>query len=734
MHNKFAPGTIIQIDGAEYSVMGYLNGRIHLVHVITGAVYVHPDAEGVVGMLTDDEFDRLLITGRLKIRGPKTKDRVRLMNEVSEFTIAQVADVDPNAETRLVVATMADDAGIPNGNKALERFFAKNWTDELVQKFGPLPPVRTIRYWRSTRGRQGHRHPRDMVNLNRVAGVRRQAKTVNQQIFWKHAVEGWAGKQKVKHIHAVYAAEIAQINDGNHPLFPPLEEPIVPVSESTVRRAFNDLESRATTATRKGKAAIEQDWSGAGRPLTADYAFHRVIVDHTRLDLQVVDDEFEMVLGRPWLTLAIDVKTRAVVAHLITFIDPSTWTVGEILRRMVLPKRPPAKMAELYPVLRKIRGKPVELIVDNAAEFRSHMLEAAARGAGFAVRFCPIKSPRYRAVGERMMGTINRQICELLPGRVLLPKEARRLESNPENEACVFLDEVEAVANMVVADYNTTPGPDGRQPALRVEQELNRHGITNFADFDSFRIDTMAIQENAQLSPSGIRAFSGLRYGGIVAVRALLDDLVPLEGRRQRRDDATATVDFRYDPMDISRIYVWNRRNRTFVELTCSHERYADGMPEWFHDQIRAAAAREGAAFNTQDQRLAARARLVQAIRDISPTEKKKAREAVAKLLEIPRIRQITGNIVELSQVEAEAVSMDEFISCDRAAETSLDQEILSSRPAPAPARSKANLRGRRASAERDRRDAGQPAQTPPAAEVGKERRPRPSAARGGFA
>lgn len=731
MHIKFPAGTIIHIRGAEHIPQGYQNGDLLIINRITGKPYVHERDDGTVGLMTREEFDRLLDSGDLEIRGPRTTDAVRLRNETSEWTIAQASKLDPAVEKMLVQCQMLDDAGIPNSDKAIGRYFDKKWTKELQEKFGDHDPARTVRSWRSTRGRPGHRHARDMVRLNRVKGVRRSVDNVNRQVMWKHAIEGWTVKAAVKDVHAAYAAEIEQINEGRHPIIPRPDKPYSRMSERTIRRAYNELESSATTGAKFGRNAVEQDWAGAGRTLTADFAFHRVIIDHTRLNAFAVDDEFEMVLGRPWLSLAIDVKTRAIVGWLITFIDPCTWTVGEIVRRMAMPKRPPHAMAERYPVLRFMRGKAAEIVVDNAAEFRSFMFEAAARSAGFGIRFCPIKSPRYRAVGERAMGTINREICRLMPGSTLSPHDARRFEHDPEAEALALLVEIEAVANMAIAIYNTEPhdGLGGRQPALVMEQELNRNGIMNFADLASFRIDTMKIVEDAQLTPSGLRAF-GLRYHDIVAVRALLDDLVPLEGRRKRRDDATATVDFRYDPMDIGRIHVWNRRTRKYVELVCSDECYADGMPFWFHEQIQKAAKAEGARFNTQEERLSARNRLVQAIRNIAPNAKAKVRAKVAKLLEIPRIRQITGNIVELAESEAVPVELSEFISCDRAAETSLDHEILSTRP---------NRDGKKRTAlklRRDRRDASRAAvaATPPDDPTrATARRARPGADRGGY-
>jgi hypothetical protein len=358
-----------------------------------------------------------------------------------------------------------------------------------------------------------------------------------------------------------------------------------------------------------------------------------------------------------------------------------------------------------------LRGKAGEVIVDNASEFRSHAMEAAARHAGFSVTFCPIGQPRYRAICERAISTLNSRLSKDLPGRALTLHDARRLGYDAEDFAVVMMDELEAVANQIIADYNTSPheGLGGRQPALVFQQDLNKYGINNFADLDSFRRDTMAVVEDAQLSPSGLRAF-GLRFHDIHAVPDLLNDLVPIEPRRRRRSDATATVHFRYDPSDISTIHVWNRKSRKYVELQCADERYADGMPLWLHEKIQAEAKAQGAAFNTEEERLTMRGHLIQAIRSISPRALAESRKRVAQLLEIPRLRQITGNLVDLTNAEPEAVSLGDFIAQDRAALTAIDHEILSSRPAPRKGRAKTDLDYRR-------EEAAQPQLAPPARE-----------------
>ncbi|EJA0941205.1 hypothetical protein MRR93_003780 [Escherichia coli] len=46
-------------------------------------------------------------------------------------------------------------------------------------------------------------------------------------------------------------------------------------------------------------------------------------IDHTVIDLSVVDDRDRQPIGRPYLTLAIDVFTRCVLGMVVTLEAPS---------------------------------------------------------------------------------------------------------------------------------------------------------------------------------------------------------------------------------------------------------------------------------------------------------------------------------------------------------------------------------------------------------------------------
>ncbi len=677
-------GVVVNIDGVPHRHHGYLSGRHDIRNAITGMPILAKDADGTTGLLTDAGFDDLLESGRLEIISARSPDRVRLLADASPMTIAQAREIDPGIDRMMAQCDLLDAAGVKNGVKAIENALDRGedrlWTDELRAKWGDHDNPRTIKEWRAKRGVQNCRHPQQMIRLNGRLARSRWTET-EEQIVWKHVLTHKTVEGGVVGAWNLYCDEIALINDGRHPVHPAPPEPYKPFSERTFWRRVRQLLDAETEAAKKGKAALEQDWRGAGRPLKADHVMQRVIIDHTEMDVFVVDDERELVLGRPWLTLCIDVRTRAIVAHLISFVPPSIWTVGEILRRMGMPKRPPAELLKRYPVLRRLRGRPDQIVVDNATEFRSLFFEAAARGMGFSIRYCPVKKPRYRAVVERAIGTCNAAICGEMRGRVIPVGDARRLDYDGEANAVVIMDELEAVANWWVAEYNTNPHPGIRDelPAVMFAREAARTGVMNFRDMRRFRIETMDIVSEAEIDAGGVTRWR-LRFHDARRVPELLNDLVKAEPGRRRRQDAAAKIMFRYDPMDISRIWVWNRISQEYVELRCDDQEYATGMPLAFHLDIQKRATKAKLAFNTSAERIAVRSRRIAAIRSIDRKAKAKSRAEVARLSEIPRLKAITGNIVDLDIHSSHPGDLEGFITADPASYTALDMEILGKR------------------------------------------------------
>lgn len=97
----------------------------------------------------------------------------------------------------------------------------------------------------------------------------------------------------------------------------------------------------------RSKVDDNRQMSTAAGTFIVRQAFDVVQFDHTKCDLFVVDALYRTSVGRPWLSVAMDVATRAVLAILVTFEPPSATTVALLITRIVKPKSAWLKLIDL---------------------------------------------------------------------------------------------------------------------------------------------------------------------------------------------------------------------------------------------------------------------------------------------------------------------------------------------------------------------------------------------------
>ena len=99
-------------------------------------------------------------------------------------------------------------------------------------------------------------------------------------------------------------------------------------------------------------------------------------IDHTPVDAIVVDEANRLPIGRPWLTLAVDVATRVVVGFYLSMEAPSSTSLALCLSQAILPKESWLKSRGLtctWPVW----GLPAAVHTDNGADFTAAALRRA---------------------------------------------------------------------------------------------------------------------------------------------------------------------------------------------------------------------------------------------------------------------------------------------------------------------------------------------------------------------
>ncbi|MDE4142910.1 hypothetical protein [Phaeobacter gallaeciensis] len=107
---------------------------------------------------------------------------------------------------------------------------------------------------------------------------------------------------------------------------------------TTLRDRVAAIEPAELTAAREGAKASRQRHHPVPGTYRVDRAYEVVQIDHTLVDVIVVDRVHRKPLQRPWLTLAIVVASRMVAGFYLTLEPPSALSVALTIQHLVQPK------------------------------------------------------------------------------------------------------------------------------------------------------------------------------------------------------------------------------------------------------------------------------------------------------------------------------------------------------------------------------------------------------------
>ena len=117
-------------------------------------------------------------------------------------------------------------------------------------------------------------------------------------------------------------------------------ERLAPPSRKAILARVRALDVRAVAKARLQAPEAASLVDSVPETYRVDNALEVVQIDYTPVDVIVVDEAHRLPIGRPWLTLAIDVATRVVVGFYVLLEAPSSTSVALCLTQSVLPKEP----------------------------------------------------------------------------------------------------------------------------------------------------------------------------------------------------------------------------------------------------------------------------------------------------------------------------------------------------------------------------------------------------------
>lgn len=324
-------------------------------------------------------------------------------------------------------------------------------------------------------------------------------------------------------------------------------------SYGSVRSRILAVDPYLATKSRLGENKALKKRATRGSVPDADYPYALLQIDHTQVDVVLVDDVHRLPLGKPWLTLAIDVFSRMAAGVYIAFETPGMIGTGLCITNAMLGKKELLRRLGLDDVSYPCQGKPAAIHVDNAREFRGRDLERACLQHGINLRFRRIKKPQYGAHIERMMGTLAREIAAL-PGTTF-GDHRRREAYDSEAKAAMTLSEFEVwLGNLLYRSYHhRTHSGIGMPPIkkysdgfLGSDSEPGIGRITLAADPNQLRLDFMPSIERS-IQTEGVVADKIQYYDDVL--RRWVGARDPMNLRQARM------FTFKRDPRDISRIW-----------------------------------------------------------------------------------------------------------------------------------------------------------------------------------
>lgn len=573
--------------------------------------------------------------------------------DVIDYTSEQWADAKLR---RMYVIDVLD---IPSSRVRLTTAIHATWVRLNNPEVAPNPS--TVMDWKAKYIRSGN----DIRSL-----ISQSHKRGNRSLRYPKEVEHFVGKaiekkymcQERGTFQDVLAHALVTVLRENK-LRPDTEQLPLPTMR-LVRRQIEAIPVFDRHAARFGRTAAVKTFRSVLGHRTTSAPLERAEMDHTQLDLMVLDDNSGLPLGRPWLTVCIDDFTRCILGIYVGFMPPSHASVASCLMHAFLPK---VQLAGKYPAIQHgwaAHGVMQTLVVDNGVEFHCISLENACYTLGIEIHYSARKTPWFKGKVERFNGTFNRAVAHGTPGTTfgnIFEKD----EYDPVKHAIVRFSVLLEVVNTWVVDvyHQQVHRALGAPPAVVWERSISPEDIT--VPDDPALLDAILGQsEKRQLTHKGIELY-GLLYNS--------RELTSL----RRKHGSELKVEIRVDLSDLGKIVVLSPDKREmFVAMALNHE-YASGLSAWQHKVCKRFAANQ---LNSYDQSswLEAKARIATLIDDEVLNKKVSTRV---------RIARYKGDKKLLSRNDAESTKTVEPVVSD-AFEAQISGKNTVTVPMPAPAES----------------------------------------------
>lgn len=604
---RLEPGQVASLSGTSYSFLKRVPGKKQFQN----------QTSGEITWIEERELNRALESGELQIQSHSSVPECR--HDVQQL---HFSDLPP--ETQHQARMRRDYVVASNRNADLNHPFKPREVIDNVfeqrrqtafdagEKFGEKKPgVSSVYEWRLAWNQPGRPNIMRLVFAECKRGRQGSKKGGRvQQIIADAIINLYLTPQR--NLVSVVSDRVVAVCESED-----IPKNLIPC-ERTVRRQINSESPRLLMEARHGKRTADLMYAGTHKMTVPEMPGEVLEVDAHKLNFLVVDDA-GIVVGRLWVTVAIDRCSRVIVGFYVHVGPPSSLTIAACLANAFEQK---AYMSRRWPDLTRpwvAWGVPVVVVLDNAFENKAEFLIQAAEEIGFAIFWAKPRTPEDKAHMERWFLTLENGLIRRLPGNTGL---------NPQDlgdyDACSMACATEEDINYLMHRYVTTIYNVALHRGINdIPERLWMEKVAKWevAPFTGQNSATVLLGHIAWRVPSkkGIELL-GLLYNG----RRENNLIEFIRGRA-----GSANLDklrVRFDPKNLDFIWVQDPVSGRYEMLESEDPDYTTGMTLARHRAIRKHALERSRSYLTVADLCASRDALQRQIEDILGTPHKSGR------------------------------------------------------------------------------------------------------------
>jgi putative transposase len=341
-------------------------------------------------------------------------------------------------------------------------------------------------------------------------------------------------------------------------------------SRATVGRRIQKLRVDPSNFVGEAKQALREKKRLVRSNYTVSEPLAVVQIDHTLADILLVEPQTHCLIGRPTLTIAIDIATRCVLGFCASLEAPSSLLVALCLETAVFPKTWLQGSSSgidwpMYGLMKSIHS-------DNGREFHGQAFRRGCDLNGIDTIYRPPATPRFGGHIERLIGTFMRR-TRLLPGNTYSDMLGHRPRS-AESKATLTLGDYRLFLTEEIERYhNRVHRTLGSSPRSAWERSWKRsRGVESPSlpkSRDRFLMDFLPVRTRV-VTREGIE-IDGLRFS---------------HGSLQGEINPNVKRVVRVDPRDISRVYL-ETPDGPYLSIPLMANRTMPNMSWWEWKAIR---------------------------------------------------------------------------------------------------------------------------------------------------